>query len=320
MNLRTYFIILVTFLLSLPGDVLAWGGAHPVMTEAAWQVQDGTFQKRWQQMHRNARIAREETLAWYLTHHFCKHPDWVDGPSTDQGDVPERMRATHYLYAEKDGKYFPPIAYMDPDKAAKGTRPRTYHYFTLSSEELNREFARKGARWYFEKITGALKEGRDADAAEYAGAFAHAIQDRVSPYHVWDGYSEEREAFEDQFRDGIFQKAETSFRGKVAGASMFWTLGGEGLSVDLGSYEAKALGADPESAADLFVERLFESRRFALQIYLDPEAFLGSHINDDWPSKQVSEATNRHLETICHENAKLLADVLETAWRMSVSE
>ena len=41
-------------------------------------------------------------------------------------------------------------------------------------------------------------------AAEYSGAFAHAIQDRVSPYHVWDGYTVKREAFEDQFvKEGL---------------------------------------------------------------------------------------------------------------------
>ncbi len=314
-------VLLAGLLVALnPMSAEAWGGAHPVMTSAAWEVQDEAFKELWKEKHHNARVDRDETLAWYLVNHFCKHPDWVDGPTRDETDIPERLRIAKYLYAEREGKYFPPIAYTDPDKATKGPRPRTYHYFTLQTDELNRAFALKGARWYFEKISTALREGRNADAAEYVGAFAHAMQDRVSPYHVWDGYTEDREAFEDEYRDGIMQKDETSFRGKSAGASMFWALGGEGLSADLGDYQPKSLGATPEGAAGAFTERLFASREFALKVYIDPDAYLGAHWNDNWVEKKVSPETNRHLETICHENAKLLADVLQTVWTLSQTE
>jgi len=300
-----------------PNSADAWGGAHPVMTSAAWEVQSEAFKQLWNESHRNPRIGREETVAWYLVNHFCKHPDWIDGPTRDETDIPERLRATKFMYAEREGKYFPPIAYTDPDKDTKGPRPKTYHYFMLPTEELNRTFATKGARWYFEKINAALSESRNADAAEYVGAFAHAIQDRVSPYHVWDGYKEDREAFEDSYRDGVMQKDETSFRGRSAGASMFWALGGEGLTADLGDYQPESLGDTPEEAAKAFTDRLFESREFALKVYTDPEAFAGAHWRDDWAAKKVSPETNRHLETICHENAKLLADVLHTIWLQS---
>ncbi|MEM7011680.1 MAG: hypothetical protein AAF585_09370 [Verrucomicrobiota bacterium] len=316
---RVLQIVWIAVVLIIPAQQTgAWGGGHISMTEAAFAVQPADLKARFAAMHRNDFADKEATIAWYLTHRFCMHPDWVDGPTRNEEDIEERMRSTQFVYGERGGKFFPPIAYTDPDKDTKGPRPKTYHYFTLNTEELNRTFARKGAAWYFEKIGAAFREGRDVDAAEYLGAFAHAIEDRVSPYHVWDGYVDAREKLETQFAEHGLQSPEASWNGKPSAASLFWGLGGEGMSNDLpDGFQPTILGRTVDSAADEFVERLFESRAAAELVYANPEGFMKAHLADDWKNRKTSEETKLRMAEAAADNVKLVADVIFTSWMLA---
>lgn len=306
--------VFLTFLIN--GEVLAWGGAHFAMTGAAFEVQPQAFRESWSVPHRCPVEGIENSLSWFLTNRFTMHPDAVDGPCRTPEELPRRLRATRFVYGERDGKFFPPIAWSDPEKASKGPRPKTYHYFTLRTEELNRIFAEKGARWYFEKIRDAMVEGRQVDAAEYLGAFAHAIEDRVSPFHVWDGYGESREKLESRFP--VLQSPEGSRNNQPANTSSIWALGGEGIEVNLEDYQPLILGKTTEEASRVFTERLFQSRAFAESVYAEPEGFIRVRLQEDWKNRKAGEATKQILSRVAEENSRLVADVMRTAWFFSL--
>ncbi len=293
----------------------AWGPAHIPMTQSAFDVQSPEFRAHFSKSYIDQRDGKDRTAEWLLSHRFTMHPDAVDGPSRNEEDIPERIRVTRFVYAQRDGKFMAPIAYSDPDKESKGPRPKTYHYFVLKTEELNREFADAGARWYFKRIALAFKEGRDLDAAEYLGAFAHAIEDRVSPYHVWDGYAEQREAVENEFPE--LQEAEGSWKGNPSSTSLIWALDGKGVEVDLALYEPKLLGEDIAEAAKEFTKRLFQSREHARKIYSQKNGYIAVHLKDNWKERQAGSATVGFMSELAEENAKLVADVMRTAWEFS---
>ncbi|MDF1861398.1 MAG: hypothetical protein P1U87_14375 [Verrucomicrobiales bacterium] len=310
--------LLFLFVLFQPFYSNGWGVGHRIITEAALEVQPVELQKRWRALHRNEFLGKEETISWYVSNHFSKHPDYVDGPSRNEEDLEERVRAAGFLYAEKNGTFLPPITYAGPDRLEwEGPRPKTYHYFTFQTEEVNREFAHKGSKWYFEKISAAFREGNDVIAAEYFGSFAHAIQDRVSPYHVWDGYTPQREAFESTLSDHGLQRKEKSFREKPQSSSLFWFVGGKGMSAELKGYSPKILGDTAEEASREFVDRLFASRQFAEEIYTRRDGFVAAHLEDEWEAKGSSEKTDRYLSQVAEENARLTADVLYTAFLLA---
>ncbi|MCB1079008.1 MAG: hypothetical protein KDM64_14395, partial [Verrucomicrobiae bacterium] len=121
-----------------PTPVDAWGVGHRIMTRAAAEVMPAELRAEWAKSHRHPVSGEEKPIVDWLSERFCAHPDWVDGPSSSGTDIPERKRSTQFVYAEKNGQFFPPIAWADPDRDPKAPRPKTYHYFTLPTEELNR--------------------------------------------------------------------------------------------------------------------------------------------------------------------------------------
>ncbi|MDB3940492.1 hypothetical protein N9406_05955 [Verrucomicrobiales bacterium] len=308
----------VLLLLSSTNMAYPWGVGHRIITEAAVGAQPKELLDRWEELHRNSFHKQEESIRWYVENRFCGHPDWVDGPSRDEADLEERVRVTQFVYAEKNGKFLPPITYAGPDRLKwESPRPKTYHYFTLQTEELNRQFARKGSKWYFEKISKAFRDGEDVIAAEYFGAIAHAIQDRVSPFHVWDGYKLQREAFEDGLAAHGLQTPEGSRNEKSINTSLFWSVGGKGMTATLKGYKPRSLGKTPEDASIEFTKRLFASREYAKSVYTDGDGFVHAHLADDWKEKGSSAETDFFLDLVATENAKLTADVLYTAFLLS---
>lgn len=320
MRRQSHILLLVAFLCGRSTAAFAWGAGHRIITGSALEVMPGELKLRWERTHRHPVSGEEKPLSAWLVERFCMHPDWVDGPSRDGTDIAERKRSTQFVYAERNGLYFPPIAWADPDRDPKTPRPWTYHYFTQRSEEVNRAFAGAGARWYLSRIAAAFREGRDAEAAEYAGAFAHAIEDRVSPFHVWDGYTEEREALEDSFAGEGLQAPEGSRNNKPENSSLFWGLDGPGMKADLSGYDPKVLGATLEEAAETFTARLFEGREFAKSVYTRRDGFLAAHLADDWRNQKGGPETNRFLSEVATENARLVADVFFTAWSLAGKE
>ncbi|MCG8598552.1 MAG: hypothetical protein MI807_00220 [Verrucomicrobiales bacterium] len=310
--------VAILFVIFATSQALPWGVGHRTITSAALSVQPDDLLKRWEVLHINPHHKEEASVRWYVENKFCSHPDWVDGPSRDEGDLEERVRITGFVYAEKNGKFLPPITYAGPDRLKwEGPRPKTYHYFTLQTEQLNREFARKGSKWYFENISRAFRKGEDVIAAEYFGAFAHAIQDRVSPFHVWDGYKEEREHFETGLAAHGLQAEDGSRNGNAINTSLFWSVGGQGMKADLSGYRPKSLGDTPETASKEFTERLFASREYAKAIYTDGDGFVHSHLSDEWREKGSGPETDHFLGMVASENAKLTADALFTAFLLS---
>ncbi|MDF1812715.1 MAG: hypothetical protein P1V20_10890 [Verrucomicrobiales bacterium] len=312
--MRFLCVVAAVFLL-LPNEAFAWGGAHVQMTGAAFAVQSEAFRKTFSENYDDPFDQTLRPLSWHLVNRFTMHPDAVDGPCRNEADIPKRIRATQFVFAQRGDKFMAPIAYADPQKSEKGPRPKTYHYFTLQTEELNRIFARKGAEWYFRKIGLALQESRTADAAEFLGAFAHAIEDRVSPYHVWDGFAVQREELESQY-PGL-QAPEGSWKGNPGSASLIWALGGKNVKVNLSGYEPQALGEDIESAAEAFTQRLFESREHARKIYSRENGYISVHLQDDWQNRAEGVETGRILSEVAQENSRLVADVMLTAWILS---
>ncbi len=301
----------------VPEPAQAWGIGHRRITRGALEVMPEALLLRWKKPHRHPVSGEEKSIADWLVERFCAHPDWVDGPSKDGSDIAERKRSTQFVYAERDGLYFPPVAWADPERDPNTPRPWTYHYFTQRSEEVNRAFAEAGARWYLTRIAAALSEGRDVEAAEYAGAFAHAIEDRVSPYHVWDGYAAEREALEDDWESEGLQAPEGSRGGLRANTSLFWGIDSPEMVADLDGYVPSSLGTTVEEAALVFTDRLFASREFAKSVYTRRDGFLAAHLADDWRKLKRSEMTDRYLSEVATENAKLVADVFFTAWQLA---
>jgi hypothetical protein len=310
--------LIVTLLaVATPAPLLAWGAGHRIITRAALEAMPAELLEAWSVAHRHPLTHEERSLADWLSERFCMHPDWVDGPSRSGDDIEERRRITQFVYAEKEGAYLPPVAWADPDRDPKLPRPWTYHYFTRPVEEVNRAFAEAGARWYFSRIAEAFREGNFVAATEYCGAFAHAIEDRVSPFHVWDGYAEEREALEDSLAEHGLQSPEGSRGGDPKGTSLFWGLDGPRMKADLSGYEPKTLGKSVDEAAAVFAGKLFENREFAKAVYTDPEGFLSAHLADDWRATSGSPETDLHLSKIASHNARLVADVFYTAWSLA---
>jgi hypothetical protein len=98
---------------------------------------------------------------------------------------------------------------------------------------------------------------------------------------------------------------------------MIWALDGKGVEVDLGSYKPKLLGPNIETAAKEFTHRLFQSREHARGIYSRKDGYIAAHLQDDWKNREVGKATTDILSEVSTENAKLVADVIRTAWEFS---
>jgi hypothetical protein len=113
------------------------------------------------------------------------------------------------------------------------------------------------------------------------------------------------------------QLPEGSWGGKPTSTSMIWALDGKGVEVDLGLYEPKLLGPDIEAAAEKFTHRLFQSREHARGIYSRKDGYIAAHLQDDWKNRKVGAATTDILSEVATDNAKLVADVMRTAWEFS---
>lgn len=315
--IKPHLASLLLLAIALPPSLAqAWGRGHSVITTAALKAMPDALLKAWSASHRSELAKEEKPIADWLCTRFCMHPDWVDGPSASGTDIAERVRSTAFVYAEKDGVYTRPIAYTDPRRDPKSPRPWTYHYFTRA-EKVNRTFVEAGARWYFAKISEAFRAGDFVAAAEFCGAFAHAMEDRVSPYHVWDGYEKEREALEDSLRAEGLQSPDGSRGGNPKNASLFWNVDGPDMKPDMVGYQPAVVGKSIEEAAANFTTRFFESRAFAKSIYSDRTGFLAAHLAEDWRGKTTSAETTVHLTKVGTHCSRLLADVLFTAWTLS---
>ena len=106
-----------------------WISAHSEISRAAWKVQPQALQDLWSKPFRlpNGKES-SRPISEYLISRWSGAPD----------SAASRKSRDEFLYYEGDW---------------------LYHYFVFSPEE-NRGRAERGARWYFEHIIAAFREGR----------------------------------------------------------------------------------------------------------------------------------------------------------------
>lgn len=124
-------LVLATGIVMDARPAMAWGIGHQIISKGAYASLPAELKSRWDRIHRDPEPGVEKPIAVSLAYDFCKIPDQADGPSKNGSDIRKRKSATKFLYAELNGKFFPPLAYADTDRDKKEPQSKTYHYFTL---------------------------------------------------------------------------------------------------------------------------------------------------------------------------------------------
>jgi len=309
---RTSVIALVVGLCISAGVVFGWSNAHEKITRAAFDVQPKQLQALWSQPYKHPHDSRERTINHYLSSYswWTGNPDHVQGPLSTS--IASNERAKNYIknfaYGEKDGIFAVPTPWGLP--VPESGPVWLYHYFGSSVAESRARYAR-GAKWYFERIIEAFRDGRPEDAAQFAGSFAHAIEDRSSPWHAWDGYVAERKTIE--ARHDLL----TALR---RGMSAFWLLQDREADPGIAGYEPKLLGATPDEAAKAVAHRMESVTDQARTMLADPDGFLGAHLKDDWQNAASSPSTDAAMSEIAKLSTRLVADVFFTGYKLSLAQ
>ena len=294
------------------GPVFGWSSAHDKITTAALDVQPKQLQALWSQPYKHPHDSRERTINYYLCSYrwWTGNPDHIDGPLTKSIASSERAKnyIKNFAYGEKGGKFAVPTPNGLP-KPESGS-VWTYHYFSFPVAESRARYAR-GAKWYFKRMIEAFRDGRPEDAAQFAGSFAHAIEDRSSPWHAWDGYTAERKAVE--ARHNLLTASRH-------GVSMFWALQDREADADIAGYKPKLLGATPDEAAKTVAHRMEAITDQARTMLADPAGFLGAHLKDDWQNTASSPPTDAAMSDIARLSARLVADVFFTGYSLSLAQ
>lgn len=294
----------ILFLFSTAGTALGWSAAHEKITRAAFAVQPQALQDLWSAPYKHPHDHAEHTIKHYLFDYFwwSGNPDHVDGPSASE----ERKNyVKQFVYGERDGEYGQPTPYGLP--VPESGAVWAYHYFSFPVEDT-RARAERGAAWYFERIAEAFQDGRPEDAAQYAGGFAHTIEDRSSTVHAWDGYGEERNAVEEKHNLDAERKH---------GMSVFWFINDKGLDASIEGYQPKMLGPDSKRAGREAGKRLEELAGFSQAILSGSDGYLGAHLQDDWRNAGSSPATDTAMSEIAKETSRLVADLFFTGYRLA---
>ena len=263
-------VLLVLAAWVFTGDAFAWSDGHATITRAAFESLPQAQQAGWGREADDPIWKCSRKIAEGLIKDYCYIPDLYDCGPKNPTFKPE---VKPFFRSSAQGK--------------------SYHYFTLD-EKGNREWCRAGAQWYFEQMARAFKANKPVDAAMYAGSFAHAIEDRTSPYHCLDGYEKARADYEKQH--GLDFK--------------FWALSDKHVAVSLEGRMPILLGKDPAEAARAFCKRFEENNAYARGRIPD---FVGAHLKDDWKNEAVGSPTDAIMSEMATEAAKLVADVFYTA-------
>ena len=271
MNNKKIALAMLCALLPGTAALYAWGCMHATITEAAFAVLPEKQKQAWSATEDDAIAKTTGPISRHLIRSFCLYPDSFANPKSP-GFLPE---AGQYIYADKS--------------------KRSYHYF-VHTEAQNRALCHAGAKWYFQKMAESFKANKPLDAARYAGAFAHAIEDRVSPFHCLDGYEKVRAEYD--------QKHGLTFA--------FWTLDDNGIKLSIEGYQPQRLGATPSEAADEFTRR-FEENNLKARTLIQTR-FIEAHLKDDWRSKASGQETNEIMREMAEPAARLLADAWFTGF------
>lgn len=273
------------------GNCFAWSSAHEYITEAAFNVLPEWQKRTWNQTQYDPVWDVNNIIASGLIKKYCYYPDMLDGP-LKPGFLTQKRKISFFLYAEKDGNRVHPIGYGDTDFADDDW---TYHYFEWEGKE-NYQRSYRGAKWYFEKSINAFRRGDASTAAQFLGSFAHAVEDRSSPYHCLDGAAERRNCLwpED--------------------AHIFFTLSDVNVNVDIENYKPTLLGETADKAADKFARRFERMNQYSRKLL--PQ-LVKAHKEDDW-KKGISGAKSDAIQSqMASECAKLVADIFYTSFYLA---
>jgi len=285
----------------LTTTAFGWSSAHYRVSTAAYDALPQELADLWSQPHTDPYYVdpTPRTIDYFLTSYawYTGNPDHHDGPNPS--DYNRKRYISNFIYAELNGEYVMAVPYNDPDHV--GPRPKTFHYLPYD-EAGNRAFTIRAAEWVFAQTVQAFMESNPADAAQFMGTFAHAIEDRSSVYHAWDGYSALREQFE----------TDNNIQGSTPGVSDFWRISDVAVRVDLTGYTPVLLGATIEEAAEVFADRLQASADFTRN--LNMTTFFDAHINDDWENKVSGAAATAIMDDMAEFGAFLVADAFYTSY------
>ena len=258
----------------MPGvaSLYAWGSMHATVTKAAFVALPEKQKQAWSTTEYDSITKATMPIAQHLVHRFSYYPDQYDCGPQNPGFTPG---VEPYIYRDK----------------GKGS----YHYFVYT-EVQNRTLCRAGAEWYFQKMAESFKANKPLDAARYAGAFAHAIEDRTSPFHALDGYETVRAEYDKKY--GL--------------TFAFWTLNDGGAKLSLGEYQPQCLGKTPSEAADAFTKR-FEEINLKARNLIETR-FIEAHLKDNWQNKASSNETDEVMREMAGPAAKLIADAWYTGF------
>ena len=135
------------------------------------------------------------------------------------------------------------LANKEAKKYLVVVRGRLFHYFPRDNK-ADYEFFNEGARIYFRKIIAEMRQGHYDEAARYAGALAHALEDLSQPQcHALEGVN----GFAWTILDELFTPEDQTWN--RAPQSVISLDGNTNFQVDLGDYKPRLLGTHPDEAA-----------------------------------------------------------------------
>jgi len=206
-----------------------------------------------------------------LTTRYCLYPDWGLGNS----------EAKPYLVV---------------------VRGRLFHYFPRDNRSDYLMFM-SGARTYIEKITAAMRGGDYADAAKFAGAFTHTLEDLSQPEcHSLEGIN----GFSWTILDEIFTPEDQSWnRGPQ---SIIGLDSRPAFKVDISGYAPKLLGEHPREVAFRLYQRVCMVRRAARKAL--PAIFAKTYAGD-------LDGAARAAVVPANIDAKIIADMYYTCFSLA---
>ena len=204
-------------MLALPIHVAAWGAGHPRISRAALPLQPAELQTLLHDTNAtvfNVTSSIDKFLTglvqvpWPSEYDWSELPDKLAGPcqatpNCSSIELSGKLWYRQFCYAE-NASAAPVLPWPYDIPACSATRttgclpgPKVeswlYHYFD-STPSANAGIEARGASWYVSKAAAALRAGHVDVAFLHLGCFAHALQDRSSPYHAFGGAAAAKQA------------------------------------------------------------------------------------------------------------------------------
>jgi len=179
---------------------------------------------------------------------------------------------------------------------------RLFHYFPRENAEDFQVF-NEGAERYLRLIVGRMRDGNEAEAAKFAGAFAHVLEDLGQPQcHALEGIN----GFSWTLLDELFTPTDQTWN--RAPQSIVSLDNDRRFAVRLGNYRPQLLGTHPREAAFRLYQRASRVRQIARKAL--PAMLTHSYAGE------VGRAVEA-MAVPAAEDARLVADMFATCFAMA---